>query len=73
MPETMWEQRVSNLLKSELKRKGVTYGQLVQKLAEIGVDEREANIKNKLFRGKFSAVFLVQCLHAIGIDTMKIN
>ena len=73
MPETVWEQRVSNLLKSELKRKGVTYGQLVQKLAEIGVDEREANIKNKLSRGKFSAVFLLQCLEAIGSERLIIS
>lgn len=73
MPETEWEQRVSNLLKSELKRKGVTYGQLVQKLAEIGIDEREANIKNKLSRGKFSAVFLVQCLEAIGAPSLRLS
>lgn len=73
MPETEWEQRVSNLLKSELKRKGVTYGQLVQRLADIGVDEREANIKNKLSRGKFSAVFLVQCLEAIGAPSLRLS
>ena len=73
MPETEWEQRVSNLLKAELKRKGVTYGQLVQRLAEIGVDEKEANIKNKLSRGKFSAVFLVQCLTAIGAESLRVR
>lgn len=73
MPETEWEQRVSNLLKAELKRKGVTYGQLVQRLAEIGVDEKEANIKNKLSRGKFSAVFLFQCLEAIGCEQLRVS
>lgn len=71
MPETEWEQRVSNLLKAELKRKGVTYGQLVERLARIGVDEKEANIKNKLSRGKFTAVFLVQCLDAIGVNELR--
>jgi hypothetical protein len=45
-----------------LKRRGVTYAQLVERLAEIGVDEKEVNIRNKLARGKFSAVFLIQCL-----------
>lgn len=73
MPETEWEKQVSNLLKAELKRKGVTYAQLVDKLAEIGVDEKEANIKNKLSRGKFSAVFLVQCLRAIETDSLRLN
>lgn len=66
MPEkTDWEAKVANLLKAELKRKGVTYSQLVEKLAAIGVDEKEANIRNKLARGKFSASFMVQCLEAI--------
>jgi uncharacterized protein YheU (UPF0270 family) len=73
LPETVWEQRVSNLLKAELKRKGVTYGHLAKRLAEIGVDEKEANIKNKLSRGKFSAVFLLQCLQAIGAERLTIS
>ncbi|WP_375201816.1 DUF6471 domain-containing protein [Hyphococcus sp.] len=73
MSETDWEKRVSNLLKAELKRKGVTYAGLVEKLAEIGVEEKEANIKNKLSRGKFSAVFLLQCLKAIGNNTLALD
>ena len=60
MPErTDWEAKVANLLKAELKRRGVTYARLVERLAEIGVDEKEVNIRNKLARGKFSAVFLI--------------
>ena len=67
MPDqTEWESRVSNTLKAELKRKGVTYAQLVERLAELGVEEKQANIANKLSRGKFSAAFLFQCLEAIG-------
>ncbi len=74
MPErTDWEALVSNLLKAELKRRGVTYGQLVEKLAEHGVVEVEANIRNKLSRGKFSAVFLLQCLTAIGCHTLRLE
>jgi len=73
MNQEDWERRVSNLLKSQLKLKGVTYGQLVEKLAGIGVEEKEANIKNKLSRGKFSAVFLLQCLKAIGSQTLRMD
>jgi hypothetical protein len=61
-----FEALAANLLKAELKRKGVTYAQLVEKLAEIGVDEKEVNVRNKLSRGKFTAAFLLQCLTAIG-------
>ncbi len=74
MPEkTDWEIRAANLLKAELKRKGVTYGQLVQRLADMGVSEKEVNIRNKLARGKFSAVFLIQCLAAAGCQTVRIS
>lgn len=61
-----WETRAANLLKAELKRKGVTYAQLVEKLEAIGVHEKEVNIRNKLARGKFSAAFLLASLNAIG-------
>lgn len=67
-----WEQRVANLLKAELKRHGVTYAQLVDKLSAIGVDEKEVNVRNKLARGKFSAAFLVQCMEAIGEREIRI-
>ena len=73
MTETDWEKRASNLLKSQLKLKGITYAQLAEKLAEIGVDEKEANIKNKLSRGKFSAVFLLQCLSSIGCLSLRLS
>lgn len=74
MPEkTDWEARVANMLKAELKRQGVTYAQLVERLSAIGVDEKEVNIRNKLARGKFSAVFLVQCLTAIGANGLRIT
>lgn len=73
MPEQNdWEARVANLLKAELKRKGVTYSQLVDKLQAIGVDEKEVNIRNKLARGKFSAAFMVQCLEAIGENQIRL-
>lgn len=63
---------MEGLLKAELKRQGVTYAQLVEKLYAIGVCETEPNIRNKLARGKFTAVFLVQCLTAIGADTIRL-
>ena len=74
MPErTDWEVRVANILKAEIKRKGITYAQLVEALAEIGIDEKEVNIRNKLARGKFSAAFMVQCLEAIGTQSLRLS
>jgi hypothetical protein len=73
MPEhTDWELMAANLLKAELKRKGVTYAQLVEKLEGLGISEKEVNVRNKLSRGKFSAAFFLQCLQAIGTDHMRL-
>ncbi len=68
-----WERRISAMLKAELKRKGVTYAQLAGKLADIGVMDSEPNIRNKLARGKFTAVFLIQCLDAIGVSSLRLS
>lgn len=71
--QTEWESKVKGLLKAELKRRGVTYAQLVERLAGIGVQETEPNIRNKLARGKFTAVFLIQCLEAIGVSQLRLG
>ena len=70
---TEWEAQVKGLLKAELKRRNVTYAQLVEKLAVIGVVDSEPNIRNKLARGKFTAVFFVQCLMAIGATSLHLE
>lgn len=68
MPDqSEWETRAANLLKAELKRKGVTYAQL----AEL-IGEKEVNIRNKLSRGKFSAAFMLQSLDAIGVHDLRV-
>jgi hypothetical protein len=71
--EKEWEDRVKRLLKAELTRKGITYAQLVGKLAEIGVMDSEPNVRNKISRGKFTAVFLIQCLEAIGASSLRLS
>jgi hypothetical protein len=71
--EKEWEDRVKRLLKAELARKGITYAQLVGKLADIGVMDSEPNIRNKISRGKFTAVFLIQCLNAIGASSLHLQ
>lgn len=66
-----WEDQAKGLLKAELKRRNVSYGLLCDKLADIGVNESEPNVRNKLSRGKFTAVFLLQCLEAIGASDLS--
>lgn len=73
MPQrSEWEEKAANLLKAEIKRQGLTYAELVEKLAEIGVSEDERNVRNKVSRGKFTAAFLLQCLSAIGSQEVRL-
>jgi len=68
-----WQALVKGILKAELKRRNLTYGDLAEKLREIGVKEDSRNISNKIARGSFTAVFFVQCLEAIGVRTIHLE
>ncbi|GAA5054294.1 hypothetical protein GCM10023208_16980 [Erythrobacter westpacificensis] len=68
-----YETRAKNLLKGELKRRGITYAQLAEKLSEIGVNENDRNLNNKISRGGFSAAFLLQCLSAIDATDLRLT
>ncbi|MFN3747984.1 MAG: DUF6471 domain-containing protein [Sphingorhabdus sp.] len=35
--------------------------------------DSEPNVRNKLSRGKFTAVFLLQCLEAIGANSLRLD
>ena len=72
MPDTEWQARVKGLLKAELKRRNVGYKDLASRLEAMGIHETERNINNKISRGGFSAVFLVQCLIAAGCQSVRL-
>jgi 3-mercaptopyruvate sulfurtransferase SseA len=72
MPDKEWQDKVKGILKAELKRRNLSYKQLAEKLEELGVKETELNIKNKISRGGFTAVFFVQCLEAIGVKELRL-
>lgn len=73
MADIDWTARTKNLLKAELKRRGVSYRELAEKLTVLGVPESERNIANKISRGGFTAAFFVQCLTAIGATTVRLE
>ena len=68
-----YEEKAKNILKGELKRRGITYAGLVEKLAAIGVQETERNLANKISRGGFTAAFFLQVMQAIGADKVEIS
>jgi hypothetical protein len=67
-------ERASRYLKAELKRAGVTYEELAERLKGHGIKgETIDSIKAKLKRGTFSATFLIAALVAIGAETVKLE
>lgn len=68
-----WAIQVKGILKAELKRKGVGYKELSEKLAGMGVHLTERSINSKISRGGFTAVFFVQCLTAIGCNIVRLD
>ncbi|HWX75868.1 MAG TPA: DUF6471 domain-containing protein [Candidatus Acidoferrales bacterium] len=68
-----WQDRVKRLLKAELRRAGVNYRELAERLRALGLDENERNISNKISRGGFTAAFFFQCMQAINCRTIHLD
>lgn len=68
-----WNKEATNLLKSELARAGVGYGELIDRLKEIGVDESYKGIANKINRGAFSFIFFMQCMQVLGNESVRLR
>lgn len=70
---TNWSAFAKGILRAEMLRKGMSYADLVRVLSENGVKETEANLRNKLSRGSFTAAFLFECLNAMGVKTLHLD
>lgn len=70
--ESDWEQLARNMVRGQLMLRGMSYAALRDALAELGVEDTEGAIKSKMSRGRFSAVFFLQCMTAIGVSWIEI-
>lgn len=73
MPVVDWSTYAKGVLRAEMMRKAMSYIDLVDALAAVGVRETEANLRNKVSRGSFTAAFLFQCLSAMGVKTLHLD
>ena len=71
--EKEWSKQATNMIKAELSRKGVTYDQLQEKMAVLGIEETANAINVKINRGTFSFVFFMQVMKAIGAKTLRLE
>lgn len=67
-----WEELAKNLVRAEMMRRGITFAKLPDLLEKMGVSDNEPNLRNKVGRGRFSAVFFLQCMKALGVDWIQI-
>ncbi len=65
--------KAARFLKAEMKRAGVTYAQLAEKLKEHGLEETEASITSKLARGTFAATFFIAVVAALEMDGVNLT
>lgn len=68
-----WVRMSQSILKAELKRRGVGYRELAEKLTAMGTPETDRNIANKISRGGFTAAFFLECLVAIDCRSLTIQ
>jgi hypothetical protein len=68
-----WPGRASRYLKAELKRQGVTYEELANRLNADGFEETKASVANKISRGAFTAAFFLASMQAIGTQIIRVE
>ena len=70
--EREWAAKESRFLKAELKRAGIGYKELAERLNEHGLQETETSITGKLARGTFAATFFLATMKAIGRENVNL-
>lgn len=68
-----WAAVSKGLLKAELVKRGISYQQLADRLEALGITYTTENLTNKVNRGKFSTIFLLQCLEVIDCKVLRIS
>ncbi len=71
--EDEWADHAKRIVRTEMVRRGVSYEGLAERLAALGVHDTPVNMRNKIARGKFTAVFFLQCLEAVGCRSLALR
>jgi hypothetical protein len=65
-----WARRI---IQMEMTRHSISYPELLKRLKEAGLEEKEPNLRNKVSRGEFSAAFLLLCLKVMGARNVPVE
>ena len=72
MSDEEWKEYAKGLLKAEIARKNLSLIDVARKLEAMGISESPQNISNKINRGTFGAIFMLQILKAIGCKEIRL-
>lgn len=71
--EKEWGAKASRFLKAELKRAGIGYKELAERLNKHGMEETETSITGKLARGTFAVSFFLAVLAVLEMEGMRLE
>lgn len=71
--EKEWGAKASRFLKAELKRAGVGYKELADRLTAHGMEETETSIAGKLSRASFGVAFFLAVLAVLGMEGVRLE
>ena len=78
MPESYgysdeWADVLRRLVKAEMAKRGVTYEQLAEKLATLGIEKTPSNLSTRINSGAFGAQLLLEILAAMGCRSLDLS
>ena len=65
--------KAKTIIKTELVKRDIDYPELADMMKKIGIDENRNNLSNKINRGTFSFIFVMQVFEALNIDTIDLK
>lgn len=68
-----FEEMAKNMIKSQMKLRGLTYAELADHFNGIGSVMSWRNVSNKINRGGFSASFFLQCMIVMGVTDLTLD
>jgi hypothetical protein len=71
--EREWGNKASRFVKAELKRAGIGYKELADRLNKHGLQETETSITGKLARGAFAVSFFLACLAVLEMEGINLE
>jgi hypothetical protein len=63
-----YEEKAKALLRFAMSQRGVGPEELAERLSKMGIDISGGGVANKISRGGFSSMFLLQCMDALEIN-----